>query len=800
MNNKIIIWLLAFLLVSTAVVSLVDLSIGTASADTSGDFQYTLINSGTAVEITGYTGTGVGNVTIPNSIAGEPVTMIGDNVFLSKYHITGVTIPSTVTYIGYWAFNSCIRLSEVNIPNGVTTIGPGAFRYCWALTSVTIPSSVTTMGAYAFNGGTMTSATINSHFVSDYAFSSCGKLTTVTFGSGFDSIGNWSFYGCSDLTAITIPSTVTSIGSRAFGLTALAITVSPSNPDFASANGALYNQNMTTLIACPGATGVFTIPNGVKTIVDYAFNNALLSSVTIPNSVTTIGNSAFQFCNGMTSVTIGSNVTTIGYTVFEYCGALTNMAFYGLIAPTSVQADSWIYSTHGLFGHAYYASNFPAPGHLWAGLMMGSYLSNTSVASGAPTGLVAMGGPGFIFLNWTAPVNVGTPPLTQFALYRGTSSGGYGSPLVTFDSNTATYNDTTATPGTQYFYVLKAVNTAGSSPVSNEATATATGSTPSVPGAPTNLNAVGHGGYVILTWTAPANAGNPAFTEYSIWRGATADSLALHDYANTPTFNDTSVTNGQTYVYAVQAMNTVGSSANSNTATAIPSANPTPPGAPTNLVANGLKNRISLSWTAPANPGSGVSSYLVYRGTTAGGEGINPIATATLTTYMDTSVTPGTPYYYVVKASNAYGNSSSSNEATGTATSPTAPSAPQDMTATGGTNKVTLAWTAPADDGGMSISSYNVYRSNNGSAYSNVGSVQAGTLSYVDTNVTVGFTYSYYVVAVNSIGAGAQSTGQSAGPQSSGGGATDNSVLYIGIAIVIIVVILLVLWFIGRKK
>jgi fibronectin type 3 domain-containing protein len=163
-------------------------------------------------------------------------------------------------------------------------------------------------------------------------------------------------------------------------------------------------------------------------------------------------------------------------------------------------------------------------------------------------------------------------------------------------------------------------------------------------------------------------------------------------------------------------------------------------------------------------------------------------------------VTPGTPYYYVVKASNAYGNSSSSNEATGTATSPTAPSAPQDMTATGGTNKVTLTWTAPADDGGMVISSYNVYRSNNGSAYSNVGSVQAGTLSYVDTNVTVGYTYSYYVVAVNSIGAGAQSTSQSAGPQSSGGGATDNSVLYIGIAIVIIVVVLLVLWFIGRKK
>ncbi|MGD1061612.1 MAG: fibronectin type III domain-containing protein [Methanomassiliicoccales archaeon] len=803
MKSKIIVGLLAFLLVFTAAASLVNISVGTVSADTSNGFGYTIINNGTAVEINNYTGPNSGNITIPNSIGGLPVTMIGDKAFFYLWGITGVTIPSTVTYIGYWAFNSDIKLNDVSIPSGVSTIGPGAFEDCFDLKSVTIPSGVTTMGTYAFSTyeGGLISATINSHFVSDDAFEGCGRLASVTFGSGFDSIGNQSFYACSSLPAITIPSTVTYIGVEAFSYChSLAINVAPGNPDFASANGTLYNKNMTTLIACPGAAGVFNIPNGVTTIGDYAFEQVLVSSVTIPSSVTTIGNYAFQACYGMTSVTIGSGVTTIGYSVFFSCDALTNMDFYGLTAPTSVQADSWIYDTHGLFGHAYYASNFPAPGHIWAGLTMGSYLSNTSVVPGAPTGLVANGGPGFIFLNWTAPVNVGIPPLTQYAIYRGTSSGGYGSPLITLDSNIATYNDTTATPGTQYYYVVKAINTAGSSLASNEATAEATTSAQSVPGAPTNLQAAGYDGYVILTWNAPANAGNPALTEYSIWRGATADSLALRDYSNTLTYNDTYVTNGQTYVYAVKAMNTVNSSAASNTATATPSANPTPPGAPTNLVANGLKNRISLSWTAPANPGSGVSNYLVYRGTTAGGEGTTPIATVTQTTYLDTSVTPGTPYYYIVKASNAFGSSSASNEATGNATSPTAPSAPQDMTATGGTNKVTLTWTAPADDGGMVISAYKVYRSNNGSAYAQVGSVQAGSLSYVDTNVTVGYTYSYYVVAVNSIGAGAQSTTQSAAPQGNGGGATDNSALYIGIVIVIIVVVLLLFWFMRRRK
>jgi len=694
MAKKLIASLIAVLFVSTAAMSLVGLSIGTVSADTSGDFQYSLINSGTAVEITGYTGSGVGNITIPNSIAGEPVTMIGDNVFLSHYHITGVTIPSTVTYIGYWAFNSCIRLSEINIPSGVTYIGPGAFNYCWALKSVTIPSSVTTLGAYAFANclaltsvtipsgvatmgdhtfysSAMTSATINSQFVSDYAFSSCGNLASVTFGSGFDSIGNYSFYGCSKLPAITIPSTVTFIGSHVFGACpSLAITVNPSNPDFASSNGALYNQSMTTLIAAPGATGVFTIPNGVTSIGDNAFENGIASSVTIPNSVTTIGNNAFYACNALTSVTIGSGVTTIGYTAFEFCTALTNMVFYGLASPTNVQVDSWIYDTHGLFGHAYYSSNFPAPGHVWAGLTMGSYLSNTSVVSGTPAGLVAKGGPGFIFLNWTAPVNVGIPPLTQYAIYRGTSSGGYGSPLSTFGSNTATYNDTTATPGTQYFYVIKAINTAGSSPASDEATAEATTSAQSVPGAPTDLQAVGHSGYVILTWAAPANAGNPSFTQYYVYRGATAGSLTILAYvpAGTLTYNDTTASPGNPYVYVVKAVNTFGSSPASNEATVTATSGPQAPSAPQNVAATNGNNSVVLHWNAPTNVGNpAFTSYDIYRGATADSIGSTPIGSvsAGTLTYTDATVVNGNTYVYVVKAVNTVGSSPASNTAQG---------------------------------------------------------------------------------------------------------------------------------------
>jgi fibronectin type 3 domain-containing protein len=619
-KSKIIIGLLAFLLVSTAAASLIDLSIGTVSADTSGDFQYTLINSGTAVKITDYTGLG-GSVTIPNSIAGHPVTMIGDSAFSQTTHLTAVTIPSSVT-----------------------------------------------------------------------------------------SIGNLSFYGDSDLTIITIPSTVTYIGSEAFSrCPSLAIGVADSNPDFAGSNGVLYNKNMSTLVACPSAAGVFAVADGTKTIGAYAFDGVAANSVTIPNSVTTIGIYAFYACTKLTSVTIGSGVTTIGGGAFEFCSVLTNMAFYGLTSPTNV-GDAWIYGTHNLLGHAYAASNFPAPGLVWAGLTMGSYISTTSVAPGAPTGLVAMGGPNFIFLNWTAPANVGTPPLTQFAIYRGTSSGGYGSPLSSFDSNTATFNDTAATPGTQYFYVLKAVNAAGSSPPSNEATAEATTSAQSVPGAPTDLQAVGYSGYIILTWVAPVNPGNPVFTEYHIWRGATAGSLTILVYENagTLTYNDTSVQNGQAYVYMVKAFNTVGLSLASNEATA----------------------------------------------------------------------------------------------AAGTGTS-TAPSAPQSFTATPGPGKITLTWSAPASNGGAVITGYKIYRSTGGGVATQIGTTGSDTLTYQDTTGTVGTTYSYYVVAVNSVGSGAASSSQSAAPESGGGtpAGSDNGALLAGIGILVVIILVGLFMFMrGRKR
>ena len=266
------------------------------------------------------------------------------------------------------------------------------------------------------------------------------------------------------------------------------------------------------------------------------------------------------------------------------------------------------------------------------------------------------------------------------------------------------------------------------------------------------------------------------------------------------TYNDTTVTNDQAYFYVVKAVNAVGSSVASNTAQATPSAVGTPPGTPTGLNAEGNAGSISLSWTEPA--GGNVDKYLLYRGTTAGGEDATPLATVIgATSYTDTDVTPGTPYFYKVRANNSYGESALSNEANATATAITAPGAPQNLVATPGKGKVTLTWTAPSDDGGSDILNYQILRATEGGTASLIETVSATTLSYVDEDGTAGTNYTYTVKAVNAIGAGSASSPVTTSPQEdSGDGGSDNTMLYIGAAVVGVAAIGGIAYFLMRKK
>ena len=131
------------------ILAAVALAIFTVSTGTVRAQDYTYITNNGTITITKYTGSG-GDVTIPDTINGLPVTSIGDSAFSDCTSLTSITMPNSVTEIGDGAFVRCSGLTNVTIGNSVTSIGDEAFAECQGLTSVIIPGSVTRMGGWVF--------------------------------------------------------------------------------------------------------------------------------------------------------------------------------------------------------------------------------------------------------------------------------------------------------------------------------------------------------------------------------------------------------------------------------------------------------------------------------------------------------------------------------------------------------------------------------------------------------------------------------------------------------------------------
>ncbi len=268
------------------------------------NFCYTIPDSVASIGDYAFSGCDLESIKIPNS-----VKSIGNSAFYNCESLKNIIIPSSVTTIGDYAFSRAFGNFEtsvnIEIPNSVTSIGESAFYNNSCLVSVTIPDSVTSMGYNAFALCGLRSATILAKSIGSYAFSDCSSLESITIKSSVISIENGAFDGCSSVTNIIIPDSVASIGDYAFNKCSnlTNISVDKNNKNYVDEEGILFSKNKNLLIKYPEGKKdkSYEIPDTVTSIGNYAFEDcSSLASVIIPNSVTSIGTCAFYGCNNLT--------------------------------------------------------------------------------------------------------------------------------------------------------------------------------------------------------------------------------------------------------------------------------------------------------------------------------------------------------------------------------------------------------------------------------------------------------------------------------------------------------------------
>jgi hypothetical protein len=241
--------------------------------------QYLLIDTTTA-SVNG--GSPTGAVTIPSTVIGRSVISVESSAFQNNTNITALSLPNTVETIGSSAFAACTSLTTAHYGDNTTTLGASMFQ-------------------------------------------NCTSLSTVTGNQFITSIPQLMFGGCSSLTSYTIPATVTSIGASAFGSTGLTEIIITA---FVATVGA------NAFESCSQLATVTWEANSVQTeIPESCFSNcSVLNNITLPSSVTTLGNYCFSGCSSLAAIVVPVAVTTIGTYCFQSCTALSSVEWLTLSA------------------------------------------------------------------------------------------------------------------------------------------------------------------------------------------------------------------------------------------------------------------------------------------------------------------------------------------------------------------------------------------------------------------------------------------------------------------------------------
>ena len=253
-------------------------------------------------------------------IISDTITTIAASSYQNCTKLTGVIIPDSVTSIGSYAFEGCTGLTNVEIPDSVTTIGEYAFRNCKALTSITIPKGITTIGQRAFYSCTalgeinFNATTMNNCSVASKIFGLAGQNNGVVVTIGAN--------------VTRIPSFLLDCGSN---------SMNPNVQEIIFEEGSACVTIGTSAFGYCESLESITIPDSVTTIGEDAFHNcASLTTVTFGENsqLTSIGDYAFQRCESLTSITLPDGLTYLGYLAFSACTNLTSVTLLVTTPPT----------------------------------------------------------------------------------------------------------------------------------------------------------------------------------------------------------------------------------------------------------------------------------------------------------------------------------------------------------------------------------------------------------------------------------------------------------------------------------
>ena len=611
------------------------------------------------------------SITLPDS-----VTQILDSAFQSCSKLETIRIPKNVKTIYYSTFADCTNLKNVEFNNALTKIDKLAFYNCTSLETLSFPASLKTIGESAFSGCTsLKKAELPDglQYIKDYAFIDA-PLENLTVPSKLVSIGREAFRDGS-FDKVVIPASLKEIGWMSFGKTVDSYDVDENNPIFVMVDGVVWNADESIIIGCGNSQCKEGYVIGYATeIYPYAFANCTnLKEILFMGDCPGFGDQSFLNC----TVTIacpntfawkdraigdnfGGKITWIPYDVpatktpqislttdastgkplLKWADDENAVAF-AVYRSTSKTGDFTLLDTPD---DTKYLDTSAVPGRTYYYMVtavdMGGKEKDSAIKSitcdcARPVvSITTNASSGKPSLKWNA-----VDGATKYEVYRATSKNGTYTKMYTTTSTS--YTNSTAVPGTTYYYKVKAI--CGKSSYGNSAYSIVKSITCDCARPTVTVKCNENTGKPVLSWKAVDGA-----SKYYIYRSTDGGKTYKYwDSTSKTSYTNSGAEAGKTYYYMVKAV--CGKSSYGNSAQSLAKSIVCDCAKPV-LSITAVNGKPKLSWNAV----DGATKYWVYRSTD--GKNFKYYDTTTKLSYTNMSTTAGTTYYYKLKAVNGSTN------------------------------------------------------------------------------------------------------------------------------------------------